>query len=466
MFNYFLQLSKTFRQEFKPDIRSRILSITLLAALLLMVQARVFAQDQPQRAGSGTGSETGSETGSANGSGSGPGSGNGSGVGTEEGSDNGNRDRSKTGASIHLIGGVGKNEVLTDEIQRALGIKCTGESNGGMRISEVQKGSDAYNSGVQQGDHVADAKRYKNQLELTLVNDDGAPQKFSFELNTNRERMLALIPRPDAAPPPPPPPPANRNYLNMNASRDAFNLNANKNGLNLNPQKPQLDNTRAPRLIGNVNDTAKFLANYNIELIVDKSLSMRRRDCPGMLSRWEWCASQSQELGRQIAPLVPQGLTIIPFARFYDTFERQQPQQIANMFFGTELQRGTRLAEPLDDRLRQAISRRAAGAKPTIIAIITDGIPAPAYEPQAVVDVLINASRQIRNPTDVTVVFFQIGSNDPFGERYLQDLDTSLVSWGARFDYVHTVPFEQLKRFGLARSLVDSLRTLESQRHG
>jgi hypothetical protein len=367
---------------------------------------------------------------------------------------------------------VGKNEVLTDEVQRQLGIKCTGENNGGMQISEVQKGSDAYNSGVQQGDHVADAKRFKNQLELTLVNDAGDPQKFSFELNANRERMLALVSRPELAPPPPP---ANRNLFNMNASRDAFNLNANtnafnlnanKNGLNLNPQNAQFDKSHAPRLLGNVNDTARVLANYSIELIVDKSLSMRRRDCPGMLSRWEWCASQSQELGRQIAPLVPQGLTIIPFARFYDTYERQQPQQIANMFFNTELQRGTRLAEPLDDRLHQAIARRASGAKPTIIAIITDGIPAPDYEPQAVVDVLINSSRQMRTPSDVTVVFFQIGGNDPFGERYLHDLDTSLVSWGARFDYVHTVSFEQLQRFGLARSLVDSLKTLESQRHG
>ena len=285
---------------------------------------------------------------------------------------------------VKLFGQVGKFGALTDDVQQSIGLKCSNTQDGETEISEVLKGSNAYNAGLHKGDRITGAVQKSDSIFALSVQDRaGKSMTFNFEIKATRNSYTALLPRPDAA----------------QTGKPPFLLNAMR-------AQTGAERNQTPAILGTINEAVKLLANYDVELIVDKSFSMRRRDCPGMLSRWEWCASQSQELGRQLAPFVPQGISIIPFARFYDSYEHQQPQQIANMFYGTQLEKGTRLAEPLADRLNRAIIRRASGAKPTIIAIITDGIPAPAYEPQMVVDVLINASRQMRNSQDVTVVFF------------------------------------------------------------
>ena len=76
-------------------------------------------------------------------------------------------------------------------------------------------------------------------------------------------------------------------------------------------------------------------------------MSMRKPDCPGGLSRWQWCGQQAARLTQSLAPYVPNGLTIIPFATEYDVFEHATAQNIDYLFRRIGLQLGTRLYEPL-----------------------------------------------------------------------------------------------------------------------
>jgi hypothetical protein len=212
--------------------------------------------------------------------------------------------------------------------------------------------------------------------------------------------------------------------------------------------------------------SVQMLAKYNLELIVDQSMSMLTMDCPGFRSRWEWCGGQAQDLAGQLAPFVPNGFTITAFAKHYYVHPNSSAQNVADLFSNPAFGRGTRLAEPLADRLDNYFANRGPNSKPLLIAVITDGVPVPEYEPGAVVETLINASKRVKDPHEVTVVFFQIGGGDRKGKAFLHDLDTNLVNYGARYDIVHVIPFDHLEQVGLAQALVESIKDFAGESHG
>jgi len=214
-------------------------------------------------------------------------------------------------------------------------------------------------------------------------------------------------------------------------------------------------------LPGNV--SARALANFEVELIVDQSLSMRRRDCPGRASRWEWCGVQLSQLSDQLAPFTPGGFTLTTFASEFQSYDRATSAEVQRLFANPDFRFGTMLARPLNARMNRYFAKRTARSKPLLIVVITDGAPAPAAEPRLVAQSLIAASKRIVKPGELTIVFFQIGSADRFGRFFLNRMDNSLVAHGARYDIVQTVSFEQLQEQGLTQSLVSAVRSFAHQ---
>jgi len=205
-------------------------------------------------------------------------------------------------------------------------------------------------------------------------------------------------------------------------------------------------------------ESMRLLAKYNVELLVDRSCSMGTRDCPGGLSRWEWCGEQASSLAQAISPLVPKGLTIVPFATEYDVFANANAQNIVTLFNTMHLQSGTRLYEPMAEQFDTYFANHAANKKPLLVVVITDGVPVPKIEPVLVRQELVAASNRQKSPHEVTVIFCQIGDQDAKGQAYLEDLDQNLGQYGAREDIVHTITFENLQQQGLGAALAASLR--------
>jgi hypothetical protein len=201
-----------------------------------------------------------------------------------------------------------------------------------------------------------------------------------------------------------------------------------------------------------------LLASYNIELIVDRSNSMKKRDCPGDLSRWDWCGQQAADLARALTPYVPDGLTITTFAFDHQVYPLSDTHKIVSIFNRYDFQLGTRLAEALDDRLNDYFVHRNRGSKPLLVAVITDGVPTPTPEPLMVRNTLINASKAMHDPRELTVAFLQIGGRDFRGQSFLADLDSNLVRDGAKYDIVHAKMFNQIQGTGLAQALVDTVQ--------
>lgn len=211
-----------------------------------------------------------------------------------------------------------------------------------------------------------------------------------------------------------------------------------------------------PPLTGSV----RLLADYDIELIIDQSLSMQNMDCPGGLSRWDWVGVQTRQMAAQVAPFVPRGLTLTTFASQYRVFENASPNDITQIFRNPSFSKGTRLSGPVRDRLGNYLQNRGPGSRPVLIGIITDGVPIPRTERTMVADTIIAAANRVRDPRDITVVFFQIGTA---GRRFLVDVDNNLVSYGARHDIVRVIPFERLVEVGFAQGLVDAIREFASR---
>lgn len=283
-----------------------------------------------------------------------------------------------------------------------------------------------------------------------------APQREPFTLNATKNSSGAdqstLIPRPS---------------FNLNEGKfDQGRLDASvrDSGTGLTGGAPVFDVSAFKQvpLSGNVEvnkntQTLRLLSNYDIELIVDESMSMRRMDCPGGLSRWNWCGMQAGQMAKQLAPYVRKGLTISTFAGGYDVYKNATADDVVHLFQTPMFSFGTRMSLPLNDRLNEYLSRGASNSKPLLIAVITDGVPAPKREPMLVVDSLINATRRLRDPREVTIVFFQIGAADFKGKRFLDYLDNGLMADGAKFDIVKNVPMERLARVGLGQALAETI---------
>ncbi len=351
--------------------------------------------------------------------------------------------------------------VLSDQIQQRMGFKIVLNANEDVCISSVLPSTPASISGLKVGDRIIDAQLADDALIITIERGKNifdarlSDKKIPDKTKAHKEPVLIM----------------QQAKLGSMPSR-SFNLKleqiATMPDNQLIPEKAQTGVLK--RQVSDANTFAlsvkknqRLLASYDMQLIVDRSSSMHKDDCPGGLSRWDWVGQQAGEIVNAILPYNPNGITIIPFATEYDVFEHASPQDVDYLFKNIGLQGGTRLYEPLTERLDNFFAHYKPGSKPLLLVVITDGCPAPRFEPPLVKQTLIEASKKMEYPQAVTVVFFQIGSDDRFGQRFLTELDEDLVEEGARYHFVHCLLFDQFQDVGLGPALVQTLKQYAPQ---
>jgi hypothetical protein len=369
-------------------------------------------------------------------------------------------------------------KLLPDSVQKFAKIAIA-ETDNLQHVTLVDPHGYGAAAGIQTGDEVVQAQLNGDLLILHLKRN-GKPYQTSINLNDPSQKPFELaVTSTDTAndtshriPRPVPgnvssnsliDPQAFNSLSPQMAPKGPFNLNANTNSVAMQTDRfgrPIVDvNAPGQFPVVDVNSPLRILGNYQLELIVDQSLSMGNKDCPGGLTRWDWCGMQAVDLSRAISSFVPEGLTITPFNEGFNVHKNVNPQDIVTLFRTGRRHWGTQLAEPLANRINSFFKNRNRNPKPLLIAIITDGIPFPPPEPEMVIQELVKATKRMSNPFEVTVVFFSIGGRDRFGHNYLQYLDQNLFKDGARFHLVHTFPFEQLQQIGLANALVQTMQT-------
>ncbi len=356
---------------------------------------------------------------------------------------------SVSGQSPPLQGKTAAYGVLSEQMQARMGFKCATEDNEDVVVSDVVPGTAASDCEIHKGDLILDAQVVGTALSITIERDGRIFEARLREVSQTSPSFIVQKGKMD------------------NRTTKPFTLNAEQKVIQDNhlvpeaataDKTPKLSDLSTNRFALQADQNIRMLADYNLELIVDRSMSMHKPDCPNGLSRWQWCGSQATRLAQALTPYVPNGLTIIPFATEYDVFEHANPQSIEYLFNRMNLQSGTRLFEPLTERLDNYFSHRKPTTKPLLVVVITDGVPVPKFEPELVKRELVEASKKMTSPGEVTVIFCQIGSEDRFGQRYLTELDDNLTNYGARYHFVHTISFDDLQQMGLGPALVASMK--------
>jgi len=184
---------------------------------------------------------------------------------------------------------------------------------------------------------------------------------------------------------------------------------------------------------------------------------MDEHDCPGGLSRWEWCREQMMSLTAQISSVFKNGITVALFSSDYEIFRNVDLKYVTRIFDQNGPSGGTYTGKTMEAIFNDYFSRRSANPGATrklLVQVITDGDPS---DKGVLIAAIVRASQLIKTPGEITVNFLQIG-NEREGARTLAKLDNDMASEGAQFDIVKVEPFARVAIEGLPRALVDATR--------
>lgn len=191
-------------------------------------------------------------------------------------------------------------------------------------------------------------------------------------------------------------------------------------------------------------------------LIIDKSGSMSTPDQRGGRSRWQEAQESTLALARKCEQFDPDGITVYVFSGRFRRYDDVTSAKVEQIFMENDPSGTTNLASVLQDATNSYFHRKAAGqTKPAgeTIVVITDGEP---DDRRAVMEVIINASRQMERDEELAISMIQVGS-DAQATKFLQALDDQLEGVGAKFDICDTVTLDDMGDMSLADVLMNAI---------
>ncbi len=218
--------------------------------------------------------------------------------------------------------------------------------------------------------------------------------------------------------------------------------NKKQYGCSLTVNKPEeaKTNKKDSALVGRI-----ALANSQLILLVDCSASMRTKDCPGGISRWQWCQRNTKTLYERCFRDAANDARIITFDSRYQTHQDGLYGKLDKIFSNDLPDGETFMAPPLIEAFR-LVKDSLSKDRPAIVAVLTDGRPSDFKE---VKTAIIEQANTLKKPELFAVSFIEVGSS----ERYLYELDNELLGQGARTDIVSVTGFHTVNWKGLDGTL-------------
>lgn len=208
------------------------------------------------------------------------------------------------------------------------------------------------------------------------------------------------------------------------------------------------------------------LSDHDVVLIIDKSHSMSIADCfPAVtdnvaqqfekpVSRWQWCREQTLQLAKKTKIALPNGLTVVLFAKTFATYNNADVASIETIFATNKPAGSTDAAAALGSQIEAYFSKKSnlgERIKPLLIAIISDGCP---DNPKLFCHVIVDATQRMNKPDEISITFLQVG-DDHRAINLLEQLQNGLIDQNAKFNIVNIIAFPELNRIGLPQALVD-----------
>lgn len=277
-----------------------------------------------------------------------------------------------------------------------------GKGEEAATITAVDSLSPAWKSGLQVGDKIVGGRKY--------------PSTVALNIERNHQRYLCVI---DVQSPP-------------------------KSGT----PNPASGPSFAKQQHGDA-ESAKMLASYAITLLVDSSASMNTKDCPGGISRWQWCRNQAHNLYTEGQGALQSNISITEFNSGFRSHQNCTFDQFSGIFQTVAPAGETFMAPALTDAFGALRGHLYAG-RPAVVTVISDGRPSDV---DRLKQTIIEEVNSLRDPSLLTVAFIEVGTP----ERYLRELDNDLINQGAKADIVTVVPFSTINAQGLTKTLASTI---------
>lgn len=222
---------------------------------------------------------------------------------------------------------------------------------------------------------------------------------------------------------------------------------------------------------GTLNAGLSLLNQHDTVIIVDRSLSMKEKDCPRAdfygdkkISRWEWCQQQMANLANRAASFYNNKVRLVLFSDSAKTFDGAYLGNIPSLLKSVRPYGGTQTAQVLQRELSNYFARRHASpesVKPLVVVIITDGKPSNM---QALKETVIDATHRMRYADEISITYLTIG-NEENSVAVANELDNGMVAQGALYDIVQTRDFTHVQASGIASVLQDTLISQHAANH-
>lgn len=193
---------------------------------------------------------------------------------------------------------------------------------------------------------------------------------------------------------------------------------------------------------------AQILSEYSIVMLIDSSASMQTADCPGNISRWQWCKDHMKDLFvADIAGRLGQqsNVSIITFDSNYRSHRNCSTAQLPQIFQDTEPSGETFMAPALTEAFA-LVRNQLNYSKPAMLTVISDG---RFNDSESLKKAIIAQVNNLTKPELLSIVFLEVGTPD----KALKELDNELIKQGAKSDIVTVIPFSQATSKGLVHSL-------------
>jgi uncharacterized protein with von Willebrand factor type A (vWA) domain len=191
-------------------------------------------------------------------------------------------------------------------------------------------------------------------------------------------------------------------------------------------------------------------------LIIDKSGSMSTPDQRGGRTRWQEAQESTLALARKCEQFDPDGITVYVFSGRFKRYDDVTSSKVEQIFLENDPSGTTNLASVLQDASNNYFQRKAAGqTKPNgeTILVITDGEP---DDRRAVMEVIVNTSRQMDSDEELAISIIQVGS-DAGATKFLKALDDQMQGVGAKFDICDTMTLYDMGDMSLADVLMNAI---------
>jgi Mg-chelatase subunit ChlD len=188
------------------------------------------------------------------------------------------------------------------------------------------------------------------------------------------------------------------------------------------------------------------LAKRDYVVMIDKSGSMTKTDCPNGKTRWEHAQEQTENVARACAKFDDDGIDVVVFNDTPTQKTGVTPDAVEAVFAENNPNGGTDTAKAMKMVLDGYFSRKASGiVKPLTVICVTDGEP---NDENALVKTIVDASNKLDSEDEIGICFMQVGK-DEHARAFLQRLDDNLTKEGAKFDIVDTKNDEEMSNIAM-----------------